>query len=99
MIEQDIFVGVVALCTGLFIVASAIVDAAWFNRFWLSRRVANISNQSVSRIVVGAVGAVCAVLGVLLILGFFSSESRKSKDLESHSDWSSSHPGALVYRL
>ncbi|MGI9517029.1 MAG: hypothetical protein ACR2NP_08295 [Pirellulaceae bacterium] len=96
MNEQDIFVGLVAVCTGLFIVASVIVDAAWFNRFWLSRRVANISNHTVSRVVVGAIGALCAVLGVLLILGFFSGESRKSKNLESPGDRSDSQCGLLM---
>ena len=73
MNEQDIFVGIVAVLTGLFVIASAVSNSKWINRFWIARRLSETSNSSVSRVVVFAIGFLCALLGVLLLLGFFPS--------------------------
>ncbi len=73
MISQDIFVGVVALATGLFIFVSAALKTPWANKFWIARHIENSSNASVSRLVLLAIGALCVLLGTLLILGFFPS--------------------------
>lgn len=79
MIEQDIFVGVVAVLTGLFVMASALLNSKWINRFWISRHLESASNGIVSRAFVIGLGVICSVLGVLLILGFFPGDSAQQK--------------------
>lgn len=74
MIGQDIFVGVVAIITGLFVFVSAILNSEWVGRFWIARHIENSSNSSISRFAIMALGALCVVLGTLLLLGFFPSE-------------------------
>lgn len=74
MIGQDIFVGVVAVITGLFVFVSALLNSEWVGRFWIARHIESSSNGSVSRFAIMAIGALCIVLGTLLLLGFFPSE-------------------------
>jgi len=78
MVPQDIFVGVVAVLTGLFVFASAAFQSQWIGRFWISRHLESASNGSVSRLVVMGVGALCTILGALLLLGFFPSGQPES---------------------
>ena len=77
MIEQDIFVGGVAVVTGLFVFGSAVLQSKWISKFWLVRHIENTSNGSVARFVLMGIGAICMVLGTLLILGFFANDSRR----------------------
>ena len=81
MIEQDIFVGVVALLTGLFVFVSSAMNSQWISRFWIARHIENASNESVSRLAIMAIGALCMILGTLLILGFFPSEKIRKAQL------------------
>ena len=74
MIGQDIFVGVVAIITGLFVFVSAMLNSEWVGRFWIARHIESSSNGSISRFAIMALGALCVVLGTLLLLGFFPSE-------------------------
>ncbi len=78
MVEQDIFVGIVAMVTGLFVFSSAAFKSEWVGRFWIARHIESASNESVARYVVMAIGALCMILGALLILGFFPSEKAKA---------------------
>ncbi len=73
MVPQDIFVGIVAVATGLFVLVSALVQSRWIGEFWLTRHVEQAANQSVSRMVLVTLGAICTLLGTLLLLGFFAS--------------------------
>jgi hypothetical protein len=82
MVEQDIFVGVVALLTGLFVFGSAALNSQWVSRFWIARHIENASNAGVSKLVIMAIGALCMILGTLLILGFFPSEKSRKADQE-----------------
>jgi len=82
MIGQDIFVGVVAITTGLFVFVSALLNSEWVGRFWIARHIESSSNGSISRFAIMALGALCFVLGALLLMGFFPSE--RTTTSESH---------------
>ena len=81
MVSQDVFVGLVALATGLFVFVSAVLNTQWANNFWIARHIENSSNASVSRFVLIAIGALCVLLGALLLLGFFPSGEKKTAEL------------------
>lgn len=86
MLVQDIFVGIVAILTGLFVFASAAFQSQWIGRFWISRRIESASNGSVSRLVLMGIGALCTILGTMLLLGFFPSDKNvehPKEDLKS----------------
>ena len=76
MIEQDIFVGVVALGLGIFVTSSAILNSAWFSKFWLSRMLDQSCGPIWSRRVGGILGILVAILGVLIMIGFFTQSQR-----------------------
>ena len=80
MITQDIFVGIVAIAVGIFVMASAVIQWQWINRFWMTRRIENAANGSISRLVIIGLGALCTILGTLLLLGFFPSESESEPE-------------------
>lgn len=83
MIEQDIFVGFVAVGLGFFVVGSAILNTQGFSRFWLCRRMENAFGSEVSRCVGGLVGLLVATLGVLLMLGMLpAKKSRQGQTTE-----------------
>ena len=65
MITQDIFVGIVAIAVGIFVMASAVIQSQWINRFWMTRRIENAANGSISRLVIIGMGALCTILGTL----------------------------------
>jgi len=84
MVEQDIFVGIVAILTGLFVFASAAFQSQWIGRFWLARHIESASNGSVSRLVIMGIGTTCMVLGTMLLLGFFPSNSSETDSTNDH---------------
>ncbi len=72
MMEQDIFVGIVALALGLFVTASALLNTGAFSRFWLARRVEAAWGSRTARGVGAMIGLLVTFLGVLLVLGFLA---------------------------
>ena len=84
MVTQDIFVGIVAVLTGLFVLASAASQSSWINRFWVARHIKSASNGSVSRLVILSVGALCTILGTMLLLGFFPSDQQQANPDTGH---------------
>ena len=85
MAPQDIFVGIVAVLTGLFVFASAAFQSQWIARFWVTRRIEDAANGSISRLVIMGVGALCTILGALLLLGFFPSDKSNAAPEEEAS--------------
>ena len=81
MVEQDIFVGIVAILTGVFVFASAALNSEWIGRFWIARRIENAFNGSVSRLVIMGIGALCMILGTLLILGYFPGDKNRKAEV------------------
>ncbi len=80
MIEQDVFVGCVALAVGVFVGTSALYNARWYSRFWLARVLNHSCGPIWSRWLGGLLGAFVALLGVLIMIGVFSQNQRKSSD-------------------
>lgn len=72
MIEQDIFVGFVALGLGIFVASSAILNSQWYSKFWLARMLDQSCGPLWSRRVGGFLGILVAILGVLIMIGFFT---------------------------
>ncbi len=84
VIEQDIFVGIVATGLGFFVIGSAILNTEGFSRFWFCRRVENSFGPQVARGVGGMIGLAMATLGILLMLGFLPAKKSRSGRLPDH---------------
>ena len=67
---QDVFVGAVAICIGLFALLSAIFYKDWSYRLWIARWVEARYGRGGARVFYLILGVAMIVLGVAIAVGF-----------------------------
>jgi putative Mn2+ efflux pump MntP len=74
---QDLFMGIAAALTGLFMLFSAVLNTETFSRFWLTMRIEARFGSNAARVAGALSGITLMLIGALLMLGLLPARSRQ----------------------
>lgn len=74
---QDVFVGLVAISAGLFLVGICLANADWYFQSWKTRWLDQRFGRSLTRVIVALLGIFLIILGFAIIQGYAPNASKQ----------------------